>query len=344
MAKLGFKFRRDIRALHRRAREWRMIVRGLASTDHPVMAHIIPIRRCNLACTYCNEYDDFSKPVSVEVMRERLDRLADLGTTIITFSGGEPLLHPELDQLISYVRDHGILAGVITNGYLLTQQRVEQLNDAGLDHMQISIDNVMPDDVSKKSLKVLDKKLQILAEHALFHVNINSVLGGGIHNPDDAFVVGKRALELGFTSTVGIIHDSDGQLKPIGDRERAVFLSMKQFEKKGFSQINYFQNDIANGRPSNWRCRAGARYLYVCEDGLVHYCSQQRGFPAKPLAEYTVADIRREYLTQKGCAPFCTISCVRQVSYMDFFRDPQTITSTVPEQSSTLVNIQTSGR
>jgi hypothetical protein len=70
---------------------------------------------------------------------------------------------------------------------------MNQLNDAGLDHMQISIDNVMPDDVSKKSLKVLDKKLQMLSEYALFHVNINSVLGGGIHNPEDALVVGKRA-------------------------------------------------------------------------------------------------------------------------------------------------------
>ena len=55
-----------------------------------------------------------------------------------------------------------------------------RLNDAGLDYLQISIDNVMPDDVSKKSLKVLDKKLQVLAENADFHVNINSVLGGGI--------------------------------------------------------------------------------------------------------------------------------------------------------------------
>ena len=342
MAILGFKFRRDIRAMNRRAREWRMIIKGLASTGHPVMAHIIPIRRCNLACTYCNEYDDVSKPLAAEVMLERLDQLAALGTTIITFSGGEPMLHPDLDRLIAHVRRRGIIAGIITNGYLLTAQRVQQLNDAGLDHMQISIDNVMPDDVSKKSLKVLDKKLQILAEHALFHVNINSVLGGGIHNPDDALVVGKRALELGFTSTVGIIHDGGGQLKPIGERERAVFLAMKQFEKKNFSQINYFQNDIAQGRPSNWRCRAGARYLYICEDGLVHYCSQQRGFPAKPLAEYTVTDIRREYLTEKGCAPFCTVSCVHQVSYMDFFRDPQTIASTVPEES--LVQIQSSGR
>src|ERR1035441_3849136 len=344
MPNLGFKFRRDIRALNRRAREWRMIFKGVASTDHPVMAHIIPIRRCNLACTYCNEYDDVSKPVAVDIMLERLDQLAALGTNIVTFSGGEPLLHPQLDQLISHVRRRGIIAGMITNGYLLTAQRVQQLNDAGLDHMQISIDNVMPDDVSKKSLKVLDKKLQILAEHALFHVNINSVLGGGIHNPDDALVVGKRALELGFTSTVGIIHDDGGQLKPIGERERSVFLAMKEVEKKNFSQINYFQNNIAHGKPSNWRCRAGARYLYICEDGLVHYCSQQRGFPAKPLAEYTVADIRREYLTQKDCAPFCTVSCVHQISYMDFWRDPQTIPSTAPDTSASLVQIQSNGR
>jgi MoaA/NifB/PqqE/SkfB family radical SAM enzyme len=344
MSYWGFKFRRDRRALNRRAREWRMILRGVASTDHPVMAHIIPIRRCNLSCTYCNEYDDFSKPVAVETMTERLDQLADLGTTIVTFSGGEPLLHPDLDRLIAQVRSRGMLAGMITNGYLLTPQRVNQLNDAGLDHMQISIDNVMPDDVSKKSLKVLDKKLQVLAEYALFHVNINSVLGGGIHNPEDALVVGKRALELGFTSTVGIIHDSSGQLRPIGERERKVFLAMKNFEKKNFSQINYYQDDIANGRPSHWRCRAGARYLYICENGLVHYCSQQRGYPAKPLAEYTVEDIRREYVTEKSCAPMCTISCVRQISYFDFWRDPQTIASTAPAttEQEPLVQIHSS--
>ncbi len=346
MVSRGFKFRRDVRALARRAREWRMIYKGLRSTEHPVMAHVIPIRRCNLACTYCNEYDDFSKPVPFEVMTERLDKLAALGTTVITFSGGEPLLHPDLDRLISHVRGHGIMAALITNGYMLTAERVNRLNDAGLDHMQISIDNVMPDDVSKKSLKVLDKKLQILSEHALFHVNINSVLGGGIHNPEDALVVGKRALELSFTSTVGIIHDGDGQLRPIGERERGVFAEMKKFEKKNFSQINYYQNAIAHGRPSNWRCRAGARYLFICENGLVHYCSQQRGFPAKPLAEYTREDIRREYLTEKSCAPFCTISCVRQISYFDFWRDRQTIASTAPSQqgSNPLVQIQSSGK
>jgi MoaA/NifB/PqqE/SkfB family radical SAM enzyme len=295
------------------------------------MAHIIPMRRCNLSCTYCNEYDDFSKPVPIEVMKERIDHLHRLGTTIVTISGGEPLLHPELDDLIRYIRSRGIITGMITNGYLLTADRIQKLNRAGLDHMQISIDNVMPDDVSKKSLKVLDKKLQLLSEHAEFHVNINSVVGGGIHDPHDALVVGRRARVLGFTSTVGIIHDGDGQLRPLDDNAREVFLKMKGMERTHYSRMNWFQDNIAHGKPNKWKCRAGARYLYVDENGLVHYCSQQRGYPGKPLAEYSMEDIRREFLTAKSCAPHCTVSCVHQVSYMDFWRSPQTMQSDTPQ-------------
>jgi MoaA/NifB/PqqE/SkfB family radical SAM enzyme len=316
---------RDLRAALRRLREIKMILKGLASTRHPVMAHLIPIRRCNLSCTYCNEFDDFSKPIPVDVIRHRIDLLADLGTSIITFSGGEPLLHPELDDLIAHMRRRGVIACLITNGYLLTADRIRRLNAAGLDHLQISIDNVMPDEVSKKSLKVLDKKLQLLAEHALFHVNINSVVGGGVRHPEDALVIGRRAIELGFTATVGIIHDGLGQLRPLGEREQHVFREMKKLEKKNFSRFNGFQEDIAAGRAHQWRCRAGARYLYICEDGLVHYCSQQRGYPAKPLERYTREDIAREYHTEKGCAPYCTVSCVHQIAYFDNFRGPQTI-------------------
>ena len=308
-----------------------MIARGLVSTDHPVLAHIIPIRRCNLSCKYCNEYDAVSKPVPLDTMFGRIDHLAKLGTTILCISGGEPLLHPELDQIIRHVRSHGMIAGLITNGYLLTAERIQALNRAGLEHLQISIDNVQPDDISKKSLKVLDKKLQLLAEYAEFHVNINSVVGGGIRSPQDALVVGKRALELGFTSTVGIIHDGDGQLQPLKDEERQVYLKMKAMEKASYSRFTSFQDNIANGRPNDWRCRAGARYLYVCENGLVHYCSQQRGYPAKPLELYTVDDIRREYVTEKSCAPHCTVSCVHQVSYFDAWRAPQRPWPVAPE-------------
>src|SRR5438105_11175598 len=244
------RLRRTVKAFHRRAREFKMIVKGLLSTDHPVQAQIIPMRRCNLACAYCNEYDDFSKPVPKEAMFARLDHLAKLGTTIIVISGGEPLMHPELDEIIARIRKHGMIAGMITNGYLLTAERVQRLNRAGLEHLQISIDNVMPDEVSKKSLKVLDKKLQLLAENAEFHVNINSVVGGGIRNPQDALVVGRRAVELGFSSTIGIIHDGDGQLQPLSEEERQVYHAMKELEKRSFTRINRFQDNIAQARPN----------------------------------------------------------------------------------------------
>lgn len=330
-------------AISRGIHGWSKIAWGFLSTEHPLLAHLIPVRRCNLACKYCNEYDDFSKPVPLDLMFKRVDKLGELGTSVVTISGGEPLLHPELDDIIRRIRKNSIVAGMITNGYLLMPDRIERLNKAGLEWLQISIDNVNPDDVSKKSLKVLDKKLQMLSEYADFHVNINSVVGGGVHNPQDALTIGRRAIELGFSSTIGIIHDGYGQLQPLGDEERRVYHEMKALEKRSFTRINKFQDNIALGKPNQWRCRAGARYLYICEDGLVHYCSQQRGYPGVPLEKYTREDMRREYLTEKSCAPHCTVSCVHQVSIFDFWRAPQrpaAAKASAEQRSSELVQIE----
>src|SRR6201994_1810210 len=307
----------------RKAREYAMVARALASTSHPVLAQIVPARFCNLSCAYCNEYDKVSEPVPLEEMYRRIDHRGRLGTAMIGISGGEPLTHPHLDDIIRRMRATGAIAGMITNGYLLNVERIERLNGAGLDHLQISIDTLEPDEVSKKSLKVLDKKLQMLAQHAEFHVNINSVVGGGFKDPNDALVIGKRALELGFESTIGIIHDGDGQLKPLTKQESKGYAAMRDRKKTNYAQFDAFQNAIARGEPNKWRCRAGSRYLYICEDGLVHYCSQQRGDPAIPLASYSIDDIRREFSTEKSCAPYCTVGCVHRVSTMDFWRSPQ---------------------
>ena len=314
-----------INKLKTHLRELQFLAKGVLSTDHVVLAHIIPIRRCNLSCGYCNEYDDFSKPIPLEVMFARLDRLAELGTTALTLSGGEPLLHPGLEEIISRIRRHGIIAGLITNGYLLTRERIQKLNTAGLDYLQISIDNVNPDEVSKKSLKVLDKKLVWLSELAEFKVNINSVIGGGIKTPEDAVVIGRRAVELGFSSSFGVIHDGMGTLKPLKGVEREVYFQMKELGRTSYSRVNGFQDNLVDGKPNNWRCRAGSRYLYICEDGLVHYCSQQRGYPGIPLLDYTKEDMRREYLTRKACADYCTVACAQKVATFDNRRDPQTL-------------------
>jgi len=314
----------------RKGRAVQKFVHGLADTAHPLLVHIIPIRRCNIDCGYCNEYDKVSQPVPTETMFERIDHLAKLRTSVVAFSGGEPMLHPDLDLLIRRIRSHGMMAGLITNGYLMSPKRILALNEAGLDFLQISIDNLEPDDVSKKSLRLLDKKLQWLRDYATFDININSVLGGGIRNPEDARTINRRARELGFSTSIGIIHDGSGSLKPLGSAERAVFEDVTreisgawQIAKNLYSGIRGFQENLADGKPNTWRCRAGARYLYVCENGLVHYCSQQRGYPSVPLMSYSMQDIERELLTPKSCAPFCTIGCVHRVSTMDFWRKPQ---------------------
>src|SRR5215813_10016839 len=207
--------RKRIQGLERKIREVRMFARAMQSPAHPILAQIVSIRRCNLDCSYCNEYDRTSNPVPLPEMLGRIDHLARLGTAIITLSGGEPTLHPDLDAIIRRIRERGAIATLITNGLLLTPERIHALNRAGLDYLQISIDNVTPDDISKKSLRVLDRKLEWLRDHAEFGVTVNSVLGAGVRNPEDAIVVGKRARELGFTSTVGILHDHSGQLKPL---------------------------------------------------------------------------------------------------------------------------------
>jgi MoaA/NifB/PqqE/SkfB family radical SAM enzyme len=314
--------RKSLKQIDRKVREVRMFAKAMQSGSHPILAQIVPIRRCNLDCGYCNEYDKVSEPVPLAEMLRRIDKLADLGTTIITLSGGEPTLHPDLDAIIRRIRERGAIATLITNGLLLTPERIRQLNSAGLDYLQISIDNLKPDEVSKKSLQVLDRKLQWMAEGAEFGVTINSVLGAGIRNSEDAFTIGSRARGLGFNSTVGILHDHTGQLKALSSEQQTVYDRFRQLKSSLFSFAHFdsFQENISRGLPTNWHCRAGGRFLYICEEGLVHYCSQQRGHPAIPLSAYTVEDIQRESAKPKACAPFCTISCVHQTAMLDEFR------------------------
>ncbi len=156
-----------------------------------------------------------------------------------------------------------------------------------------------------------------------FKVNINSVVGGGVANPEEALIIANRARELGFSSTVGVIHDEMGLNKGLTDREKEVYREIKAKGARSYARWNWFQDALVDGGEYHWRCRAGARYLYVDENGIVSWCSQQRGTPGIPLMEYTREDMEREYITEKWCAPTCTIQCVHQVGHLDAWRDPQ---------------------
>lgn len=299
----------------------KLLAAGVFQKDRPLLAHLVVTRYCNLDCGYCNEFDKVSKPVAFADLQARIDQLAALGTLIITLTGGEPLTHPDHNAIVRHIRMRGMVVTTITNGFLLTREKIEGMNAAGLQGLQISIDGVKPDEITKKTLKSLRGKLDLLAAHAEFPVNINSVLGISEDRTRDAVEVARAARARGFSHTVGVAHEGDGTLAPLSEQQRAVYAALLADGKIAHRFNDWlFQRNLIHGRRNDWRCRAGARYLYVCEDGLVHYCSQQRGVPAIPLAHYGINDVRREFATQKGCAPLCTVSCVHQTSIFDRWR------------------------
>lgn len=305
----------------------RFLSRAIGSRYNPLLAQVVVTRRCNLACGYCNEYDDFSPPVPFETLLARVDHLAGLKTASITFTGGEPLLHPDLDRIVRAARGHGMVVTMITNGFRLSRNWIERLNAADLQGMQISIDNLKPDEVSMKSLASVERKLALLSEHARFKVNVNSVLGVSGERTQDVVTVAETAAKYGLQHSVGVLHDHAGTLKPLSEAQMRAYAQVTKISPSLVHSLNYrlFQKNLMHGRPNDWKCRAGARYLYICEDGLVHWCSQQRGYPGIPLLEYTREDIRREFNTEKSCSPTCTLSCVHQMSMFDRRRGAQTI-------------------
>src|SRR5947207_1328500 len=178
----------------------------------PFLTQIVVIRRCNLSCGYCSEYDKSSDPVPVQDLEARLQKLKELGTFGISLTGGEPTLHPELPRLIRMCRTLRFFrTGMISNGFFLRPEMIEALNNAGLQEMQISIDGVHGNDTTQKVLNNLKKRLRSLREHARFQVIVSAVIGAC--PPEEADEVVSFATEMGFASRVLLVHDEHGQLK-----------------------------------------------------------------------------------------------------------------------------------
>lgn len=210
---------------------------------------------------------------------------------------------------------------MITNGFYLKQELIESLNDAGLQAMQISIDGVKPNDVTVKVLDSLRKRLGYLKEYAKFNVVVSGVIGSC--PPQETFEVIQYAKENGFKPRVLIIHGEDGQVK-LNAEELAMFERIKKMIPKSFPEFTDYRYEMIQKGSAPFKCRAGSRYLYVDEDGVVSWCSQTRDAFRKDLMEYGPEDLRREFYTHKSCQDKCTLGCVRASSSVDNWRRQDT--------------------
>jgi MoaA/NifB/PqqE/SkfB family radical SAM enzyme len=300
------------------------LLRGLLSgalfqPHRPLMVNLVVTRRCNLSCGYCHEYDHSSPPVPLAALRERIDHLARLRSVIVTLTGGEPLLHPDLVPVVAHVRERGMTPALNTNGFLLTAERIRALNHAGLYALQLSVDAVTPNATTAKALKPLLPKLGLLAEHAAFRVRVNTVLGAA--PPEEALAVVRAAIAHGFDAKCALVRRSDGTPVPLDERSRAVYDEIARLEGRSLGLLGEgFQGKLLREGRVEWKCRAGARFFHVCEDGLVHLCGPRYGEPARALADYGREDLRRAFDAPKACAPTCPVAYAHMVSRVDRFR------------------------
>jgi MoaA/NifB/PqqE/SkfB family radical SAM enzyme len=284
----------------------------------PFLAQLVIIRRCNLSCSYCSEYDKVSDPIPVEILEKRLSKLKSLGTFGISLTGGEPTMHPQLPELIRTCRQLGFFrTGMISNGLLLRPALIEALNEAGLQEMQISIDGVYANDTTQKVLANLEKRLRWLREYARFRVIVSGVLGAC--PPREAEEVLSFAKEMGFTPRVLLLHDSSGQLKPSNGEVKIFEKIVRQLPKTLVDFSDYRKRLVRNGS-APFKCRAGSRYLYVDEYGKVNWCSQTRDIWSKDLMSYTPDDLREQFYQYKSCHATCTLGCARSTSQLDNWR------------------------
>ena len=252
----------------------------------PFLTQMVVIRRCNLSCGYCSEYDKTSDPVPVQVLEDRLRKLKELGTFGISLTGGEPTLHPELPRLIRTCRELRFYrTGMITNGFLLRPELIETLNQAGLQKMQISIDGVHANETTQKVLNNLKKRLQWLRDHARFQVVVSSVIGAC--PPEEAEEVVSFALKMGFAARVLLVHDEHGQVKLNSEELRSFRNVVGMLPRRWREPSDYRERLIRQGS-APFKCRAGSRYLYIDEYGMVNWCSQTRTVWSKPLMGYTL--------------------------------------------------------
>lgn len=281
--------------------------------SRPMYAQVVVTDDCNLTCEYCDEYIPGGPIVPLADLKSRVDRLDELGVLVYDFLGGEPLLHPGLGELIAHAkskRGGSNVTTVITNGFFLGERNIERLNRSCLDFMQLSVDSIEPTPRSAKSLKTLLPKMELLAKHATFQVEVQTVLNEETLPDYDRFRTMLK--DFPFAFGFSIMHGRGGRIAIRGQKFLDVLRRYGVFEGMNFYG-EHLQEMLSGDFSRKWKCMAGFKFLYVNSRGGVQWCAQQRDY-VFPLAEMDLTELRRND-RHKPCEEGCCLGCVRMISH-----------------------------
>jgi MoaA/NifB/PqqE/SkfB family radical SAM enzyme len=281
----------------------------------PLQCSLYVTDRCNLDCAYCTEYDNSRSHPSFDDLKKWVRKIRELGTMRIALVGGEPLTHPNIVELVRYCRELGFATSLTTNGFLLTRELVAQLEDAGLQVMQISVDRMTPSPITKKSFKTVLPKLDYFRDSKI-SLHITGVICADTLPESEAVL--ETGLTRGIPTEVRLVH-ADPLNRFRVDRGRREELerfidSMIERKRRGekihtSEAILNYQRSLLRGEHVEWTCMAGYKLFFVSAQGKFWICSMVH--TDKHIMDVTLDDLYANYRKkscQEGCGVYCAVS------------------------------------
>src|SRR3954467_11851534 len=281
----------------------------------PLQCSIYLTDRCNLDCSYCTEYDNSRPHPKLEDLKIWIRKIRELGTMRIALVGGEPLLHPDVVEIVRYCRELGFATSLTTNGFLLTRKLLGKLEEAGLQVMQISVDRMTPSPVTKKSFKTILPKLDYFKESKI-SLHITGVICQDTL-PESRAVL-ETGLARGIPTEVRLVHaDPTNRFRvERGSREELEEFVDSLIERKRHGEkihtneaILRYQRSLLRGEEVEWTCMAGYKLFFVSAQGNFWVCSMVH--TQKHIMDVTLDDLYANYRKkscQAGCGVYCAVS------------------------------------
>jgi len=281
----------------------------------PLQCSLYVTDRCNLDCAYCTEYDNSRPHPSIDDLRKWVRKIRELGTMRIALVGGEPLTHPDIVELVRYCRELGFATSLTTNGFLLTRKLVTELEEAGLQVMQISVDRMTPSAITKKSFRTVLPKLDYFRDSKI-SLHITGVICAD--TLPEAQAVLETGLSRGIPTEVRLVHADPLRRFRVdrGQREELEQFIDSMIERKRRGEkihtneaiLNY-QRSLLRGEHVEWTCAAGYKLFFVSAQGKFWICSMVH--TNKHIMDVTLDDLYGNYKKkscQEGCGVYCAVS------------------------------------
>lgn len=265
---------------------------------------------CPLQCPYCSNPMDYAKHQSeldTEDWKRVLSQARKMGAVQLGFSGGEPLTRPDLVELVKHARELGYYSNLITSGYGLTEDKIIQLKEAGLDHIQVSIQastQELNDHIAGTASFAHKKQVaHLVKKHGYPMVLCVVIHRENIHQMPDILAMaeelGADYLELANTQYYGWAHANRDLLLPTKAQFEQAEAIAQAFKEKvaGKMKIYYVVPDFYEDRPKACMNGWGTTFLTVAPDGVALPCHSARQLPGLDcpnVKDFSVAEIWHE--------------------------------------------------